>query len=329
MKVLIADKFEKSGIDALKDMGCDVINEPGATPETLADLLASHAPEVLVVRSTKVKKPAIEKAESVKLIVRAGAGVDNIDLDAATAKGIAVCNCPGMNSDAVAELTMGLLLALDRRIVDQTQELRAGKWNKKEYGKSRGLRGRTLGIVGVGAIGAGVVKRARAFGMQVIAWSRSLSPEKALDIQARYGGNDRAGLLDMLKDCDAVSVHVAATPDTKGMCDAEFFGAMKKGAYFINTSRGSVVDEAALRKAVQEKGIRAGLDVYDCQPGEPEGGFESETIKLPGVYGTHHCGASTDQAQMAVADETVRIIRIFKESGGIENCVNREAVPVS
>jgi len=322
VNVLIADKFEQSGIDGLKDLGCNVVSEPAAGAEGLGSAIAKHKPDALIVRSTKVLPAALDAASGLKLIVRAGAGVDNIDIPSASRKRIAVCNCPGMNAVAVAELAFGLLIATDRRIVDQTYELRAGKWNKKEFGKSKGLKGRTLGIVGVGAIGSAVAKRALAFEMNVIGWDKFLDAGTAQRLGIRFAGQTRADLLKMVPECDAITVHVASVPETRQLCNREFFGAMKKGAYFINTSRGAVVDEGALREAVQTKGIRAALDVYEGQPATPEAAWQCETVKIAGVIGTHHCGASTDQAQQAVADETVRIVQVFKETGRAENCVN-------
>jgi D-3-phosphoglycerate dehydrogenase len=324
VQVLVADKFEKSGLEGLKSIGCAVAYEPESGTDRIAALAAQHKPAILVVRSTKVPGSVVAAlpAAGVKVIIRAGAGVDNIDSAAATAAGIKVCNCPGMNAIAVAELTMGLILACDRRIAEQTIEARAGKWNKKEYAKARGLKGLTLGLVGLGAIGKAVAQRAKAFDMRVVGWSRSLTPQSAGTMGVEFGGSDRAALLKMVGGCDVVSVHVAGAPETKQMCNAEFFNAMKQGAYFINTSRGTVVDENALRDAITAKGLRAGLDVYDNQPATPQADWTNSTVGLHGVVATHHCGASTDQAQSAVADETVRIVKVFKETGRAENAVN-------
>ncbi|VAX42677.1 D-3-phosphoglycerate dehydrogenase [hydrothermal vent metagenome] len=322
MKVLIADKFEQVGLDGLAALGCEVVFEPGLGAEDLSGAFAAHDPEVLIVRSTKVHAPAIEGAGLLKLIIRAGSGYDNIDGEAAAARGIGVCNCPGMNAVAVAELTMGLLLSCDRRIPDQTADLRAGKWNKKEYSKARGLKGRVLGVVGLGNIGYELVKRARAFDMTVHSWSRDFTPDRARTIGVEWWGSGRAELLTMASRCDAVSVHVALTPETKGLFDREFFTYLKPGAYFINTSRGGVVDEEALAEAVRTKGIRCGLDVWADQPTPTDTVFADALIKVPGVIGTHHCGASTDQAQAAVAEEAVRIVRVYKDTGHFENRVN-------
>jgi len=326
VKILVADKFEKAGIEGLKATGAEVAYEPEAGA-SLATAVAKAVPEVLIVRSTKVPAAAMDAAPGLKGIVRAGAGVDNIDVGSATSRGIKVCNCPGMNAVAVAELAMGLLLACDRRIVEQTAEARAGNWNKKDFSKTglggaRGLKGSTLGVVGAGAIGRAVVRRALAFDMRVLAWSRGISPEHTRDLGAEWAGEDTPALLDLAGKCDAITIHLPLAPDTKGLIGKSFFDRMKPGAYIINTSRGGVIDEAALREAIKSKGLRAGLDVFEDQPATAQAPWASETARTPGVVCTHHTGASTDQAQMAVAEETVRIVRVFRETGRFENCVN-------
>jgi len=321
MRVLIADKFESSGTEALKRGGCQVHSHPEAGEDDVPGLLVTHDPDVLIVRSTKVRKAAIAAAGRLSLIVRAGAGVDNIDLNAASEVGIFVANCPGRNAIAVAELTWGLIISCDRRIPDQVQELRDGSWNKKGYASARGLYGRTLGIVGLGQIGEAVAIRGRAFGMRVIAWSRSLTPERA----EALGIGWCATPADLARHSDVISVNVAATPETKHLINEAFLGAMKERAILINTSRGPVVDEAALAAAIRTKGIRAGLDVFDPQPAPSDTAFDNPIVREPGVYGTHHCGASTDQAQQAIAAETVRIVDVYAQSGQILNCVNLHA----
>jgi D-3-phosphoglycerate dehydrogenase len=321
MKVLVADKFETVGVDGLKDLGCDVVLRADATAETLHAVIREVNPKVLIVRSKKVNEAALSAGPALSLVIRAGAGIDTIDVAAASRLGIFVSNCPGKNSIAVAELVMGLLLALDRRIPDQVADLRKGEWAKGEYSKARGLHGRTLGIVGLGQIGREVARRAQAFGMKVVAYSRNLTDEEAERLGIGYCETP----LEVARLSDAVSINVAGGSDTRHLVDERFLSAMKPGSYLINASRGSVVDEAALEKAVRERGIRAGLDVYQ---GEPSGGkaeFMAPIAITPGVYGTHHVGASTDQAQVAIAHEVIRIVDGFMKSGIAPHCVNRLA----
>lgn len=317
MHVLIADKFEQSGRAGLEAIGCEVSFQPDLKDDALVTAIAGNKPDVLVVRGTKVTEPMLA-AGPLKLIVRAGAGYNTIDVAAASRRGIYVSNCPGKNSIAVAELAFALILALDRRIADAVIALRAGEWNKKEFSKARGLFGRTLGLVGLGKIGQEMIPRARAFGMPVVAWSRSLTPERALEL----GVERMESPLDVAAAADIVSVHVALKPDTRMLIGADFFKVMRDGAYLINTSRGEVVDEAALVEAIHAKGIRAGLDVFAIEPTSAVAEFADPIVKEPGVYGTHHIGASTDQAQEAIAAETVRIIQSFKETGQVPNVVN-------
>jgi D-3-phosphoglycerate dehydrogenase len=317
MRVLIADKFEQSGRDGLEAAGCEFSYQPDVKDEALVEAVRSYAPDVLVVRGTRVTEPMLD-AGALKLIVRAGAGYNTIDVAAASRRGVYVSNCPGKNSVAVAELAFALILALDRRVADNVMQLREGRWNKKEFSKARGLLGRTLGLVGTGQIGREVATRARGFGMNVIAWSRSLTDESA----AELGVERRGELLDVARDSDVVSVHVALTPETRGLINSDFFDAMKDGAYFVNTARGEVVDQEALRRALREKDIRAGLDVFAQEPTGAAGEFADDIAREPNLYGTHHIGASTDQAQEAIAAETVRVVRTFKETGRVPNVVN-------
>ena len=317
MRVLIADQFEPAGIDGLNAAGCEVIFQPTLKDQALVDAIASLAPAVLIVRGTKVPEAALA-AGPLELVVRAGAGYNTIDVAAASRLGIYVSNCPGKNSIAVAELAFGLICALDRRIADNVADLRAGVWNKAEYGKAKGLYGRTLGLIGLGGIGKEMVPRAKGFGMPVVAWSRSLTPERAATLGIILAESPQS----VAAVADVVSVHVALTAGTRGMLGADFFDAMRDGAFFINTSRGEVVDEAALAEAIRTKGLRAGLDVFADEPAGGTGEFVTELAKLDGVYGTHHIGASTDQAQEAIAAEAVRIVEVFKTTGIVPNVVN-------
>lgn len=317
MKVLIADKFEESGRQGLLQLGCELVYEPELSGDTLTEAIRQSGAQVLIVRSTQVTAPMLE-AGNLSLVVRAGAGYNTIDVKAASAKGVHVSNCPGKNSIAVAELAFGLILALDRRIADNVLQLREGKWNKKEFSKARGIYGKTLGLIGVGNIGQHMITRAKAFGMEVAACDLVLTPENAQKMGIRFCSSPE----EVATQCDILSVHVALNSSTRGMIGTKVFDAMKPGAYFINTSRGEVVDQAALKNAIEKKGLRVGLDVYAVEPAAAVGPFEDPIVQMPNVYGTHHIGASTDQAQEAIAEETVRILRSFRETGTVPNLVN-------
>ncbi|MDA7979394.1 MAG: 3-phosphoglycerate dehydrogenase family protein [Pirellulales bacterium] len=316
MKVLIADRLSPETVTSLQELGIEVANHP----EFSADDLPQHARDanVIVVRSTKVTTATIEAAEGLSLIVRAGAGVNTIDVATASACGVYVANCPGKNADAVAELAIGLLIAADRRIAFAWKDLQQGDWKKKAYGASRGLKGRTLGIMGLGAIGERVAQRAQGLQMNVLAWSRSLTPERAQAMGFQYAESP----LDVARNSDAVSLHTAYNPELKHFIGAEFFSAMRDGAIFVNTARGELVDTAALKAAISEKQLRVGLDAYENEPTGADGPNFVDTDLVSMVTGTPHIGASTDQASEAIAAEVVRIIRVFRESGRPPGAVN-------
>jgi D-3-phosphoglycerate dehydrogenase len=317
MKILIADKFEQSGRDGLEALGCEVVSQPDLKDEALVEAIARELPDVLVVRGTKVTEPMLD-AGPVKLVVRAGAGYNTIDVAAASKRGIYVSNCPGKNSIAVAELAFALILALDRRVADNVMALRRGEWNKKEFSKARGLFGRTLGLIGVGKIGQEMIPRAHAFGMPVVAWSRRLTRERAAELGVQYMSSPQ----EVAICADIISVHLALKPETRNIIDANVFNSMRQGSYFINTARGEVVDQNALADAIRNRSLRVGLDVYANEPTSATAEFSDPITQEPNLYGTHHIGASTDQAQEAIAAETVRIVREFKETGKVPNVVN-------
>jgi D-3-phosphoglycerate dehydrogenase len=317
MKVLIADKFPERGLAELRGADCEVEYAPDLKKEGLAEAVRTSGAEVLIVRGTEVPGEAL-RAGRLAVVVRAGAGYNTIDVKTASELGIYVTNCPGKNSVAVAELAMGLLLSLDRHIPDGVADLRSGVWNKAKYSNASGVFGRTLGVIGMGSIGQELVARARSFGMNVVAWSRSLT-----DAKARALGVTRlGGPTEVAAAADVVSVHLALKPDTKGLLGADFFKAMKPGAFFINTARAELVDEIALLDAVRSKKVRVAVDVFAGEPAGGTGAVESALFKEPGVYGTHHIGASTEQAQEAIADESVRITKEYQATGRVPNCVN-------
>ena len=321
MKVLVADKFEQSGIDGLKAAGCEVIYQPDLKDESLTAAVRETGANVLVVRSTTVTGPMLE-AGALALVVRAGAGYNTIDVATASKRGIYVSNCPGKNAIAVAELAFALILALDRRVPDNVAELRAGTWNKKEYSKARGLFGRTLGLLGYGNIGHEMAKRAQAFGMPIVVWSRRFATGRENVSDEPFAMQPAKSPAEVAERCDVLSVHLALNADTRGLINASILEKLKPGAYFVNTARAEVVDYAALEKVVRERGIRVGLDVYADEPAGATGDFKAAIASLQNVYGTHHIGASTDQAQEAIAAETVRIVSSYKETGRVPNVVN-------
>jgi D-3-phosphoglycerate dehydrogenase / 2-oxoglutarate reductase len=318
MRVLLADAIDPSTVDVLTDRGHDCVLDPKLSAHDLPDRIAGF--EVVVVRSTKVTAATIEAADALELIVRAGAGTNTIDVEAASEVGIYVTNVPGRNAIAVAELTMGLLLAIDRRIADNVADLRTGSWNKTAYSRADGLFGKVMGIVGLGEIGFAVAERAAAFGLEVRAIRKDR--DEAAEERIRALGIEFVDSLEeLVETSDIISVHVPATSETESMFDARILGRMKEGAILLNTSRGDLVDETALLDALETRALRAGLDVYPDEPGSGSAGWSSKLAQHPNVVGTHHIGASTAQAQKAVAEGVVEIIDAFVR-GEILNCVN-------
>lgn len=318
MRILVADKFPAEAMEDLRAAGHAVDFKPDLTPESLSDALGGI--EVLIVRSTAVTGPTISAADTLRLIVRAGAGTNTIDVPAANAASVAVANTPGKNAVAVAELAMGLLLAIDRNIPDNVADLRAGRWNKKRYSQARGLKGRKLGIVGFGDIGSEMAERAGAFGMSIFSVDRPGRSERAHEIIGRLGVTLVSNLEELFSRVEVISLHVPSSPITTGMMSRELLEYVQPGTVIINTSRGDVIDERALLDVIEARDLRVGTDVYLNEPSAAVGEFHSEFANHPRVYGTHHIGASTDQAQQAVADEVVAIIEAF-QSGEVRNRV--------
>jgi D-3-phosphoglycerate dehydrogenase len=319
MNILIADTFPLSHISSLEELAHDVTFEPGLDETTISRDIGDN--EILIVRSTRVSASALEAGNKLKLVIRAGAGTNTIDKDRARELGISVCNVPGANAIAVAELAMGLIVSIDRNIPANVSDLKVGVWNKKKYSQARGLYGRRIGILGLGAIGFAVSERARAFGMDVYSVAKSGRSQQAVDRIADAGITLLPDMDELLATCDVVSLHMPSTPETRHMVNQTFLDQMQEGAILVNTSRGDLVDESALIEAMNTRGIRAGLDVYDNEPGAGDDSFESDLANHPGVCGTHHIGASTNQAQVAVADGVLDVIKSYTNNKLI-NCVN-------
>ena len=314
MRILIADKLSVNCASALAELGLDVVNQPDLTAEQIPDALEGVG--AIVVRSTRVTAEALERGHDLSLVIRAGAGVNTIDLPMASRRGIYVANCPGKNTSAVAELTIGMLVAADRQIVNATCALRNGHWEKKRFSSARGLRGRTLGILGFGSIGIAVAERAKAMGMQVLAWSRSLSQESApSSVEVAQTA------LEVAKKADAITLHLGLSEQTKHIVNQEFLATVKPGAILVNAGRGELIDSEALLAAIGEKQLRVGLDVFENEPAGGKADF-SDLDLVQQVTATPHIGASTAEAAEAVASEVVRIVSVFLKTGRPPVAVN-------
>ena len=316
MNVCIADNLPIEAVTELQNLGLSVSNQPKITADELSNGLEDA--QVIIVRSTVVTAECIKNSPKLSLIVRAGAGVNNIDMQAASDAGIYVANCPGQNSVAVAELAMGLILSLDRYIADNVSSFRDGNWNKAVYSKADGIFGKTLGIIGTGQIGQELIKRARAFGMPVVAWSRSLTPQKAEKLKIQRADS----IQEVAESCDVLSIHLAQNDQTRGIISKGVLAKLKDGAFVINTSRAGVVDEDALFEELSSGRLKAGLDVISDEPEFKQGEFTSRFQDLENAYVTHHIGASTKQAQLAVANDAVDIVRGYAKEGHVRNWLN-------
>ena len=319
MHLLFADSVADRTIAELESRGHRCSVEPALTTAELPGRIAGV--DGLVVRSTKVDRAVFEAADKLGLVIRAGAGTNTIDTEVAARNGVLVCNVPGRNAVAVAELTMGLILALDRRIADNVADARRGRWAKATYSKANGLLGSTLGILGLGSIGLAVAERAAGFGMRIGCLDRPGRGRTTRDRLAELDVTSYDSLPKLLAASDVVSLHVPASPETKNLVDADFLDAMRPGALLVNTSRGDVVDEAALLAALDAGRVRAGLDVFTDEPGAGAAEWDSPLARHPQVVATHHIGASTAQAQAAVAAGVVEIVDAFA-AGEARNCVN-------
>ncbi|MPY82049.1 MAG: hydroxyacid dehydrogenase [Actinophytocola sp.] len=324
MRILVADAFPDEAVAALRERGHQVDHLPGTTADDLPEAVRDH--EVLVVRSTRVTSDAIAASAGLRLVIRAGSGTNTIDCAAAAERGVYVCNVPGGNAVAVAELAFGLLLALDRDIPANVADLRAGLWDKKRYSRARGILGRRIGVVGLGDVGLAFAERAAAFGAHVYAVAKPGRSQQTLD-RAHAARITYVGSLETLAEtCDVLSFHVPATAETRCLVGRDLLARVRPGTFILNTARGDILDEDALIEAMDTKGVRAGLDVFAAEPGQSTGTFDSRLARHPSVYGTHHIGASTEQAQQAIADEVVHMIETF-EQGTVLHCVNLDAEP--
>lgn len=321
MRLLLADRLPGQAVSDLEARGHVCVMEPGLT----ADDLPARIPgfDALVVRSTKVTSAVFEAADCLALVIRAGAGTNTIDTDTAAARGVLVSNVPGRNAAAVAELTIGLLLAVDRRIADNVADLRRGQWDKERYSKAAGLLGSTMGIVGLGSIGFAVAERAAAFGIHLQSLAKAGRPAHVAERAEHLGIAMCASLEQLAASSDIVTLHVPACEETRHLVDEGFLHRMRDGAILLNTSRGDVVDERALLEALDVGKVRAGLDVFADEPGTGKSSWDSPVARHPNVVATHHIGASTEQAQRAIAAGVTEIVDAFV-AGEARHCVNLE-----
>jgi D-3-phosphoglycerate dehydrogenase len=312
MRIVVADPISEHGIELLRKQGWEVLSP---SSEALRDALATA--DALIVRSaTRVTPDLLEAAPRLRVVGRAGVGIDNIDVDAATARGVLVMNTPGGNSVSVAEHTLGLMLAVARRIPQLNSAIHAGRW-EKSGGVGVELRGKTLGLIGLGRVGSEVARRARAFAMSVIAHDPCVTEEAA-----RNTGVDLLPLAEVLARSDFLSLHTALNPATEKIIRAETLAQCKRGAILINAARGELVDETALAEALRSGQLAgAGLDVFAAEP--PVG---SPLIGLPNVVGTPHVAGSTREAQEEVGTLIAAQVLSYLTEGALDNAVNLPAV---
>lgn len=316
LRIVVSDDLPQSALDLLRaEPGWQVDARSGRKPDDLARDLAEA--DALIVRSaTKVTKELLAAAPKLRIVGRAGTGVDNIDMTAASGRGILVVNAPGANSISVAEQAVALMLSLARMVPGADKAMKEGKWEKKKF-MGVELKGKTLGIAGLGRIGQEVAIRCRSFGMSIVAHDPFISQEIAESLGARLVSLD-----ELFASADFVSLHLPSTPETKGMLNDGRFATMKRGIRIVNTARGDLIDEAALQRAI-EQGIvaGAGLDVFQKEPPA-----DWTLAQLPQVVATPHIAASTEEAQELVGLDTASAVRDFLRDGVVRNAVNFPAI---
>lgn len=311
MHIVVADDLPPSALALLRHEGWHVDARTGRTPEQLAGDLADA--DALVVRSaTKVTPALIAAGQKLRAIARAGTGIDNVNVEAATARGIIVMNAPGANTISVAELAMAQMLGLARRLPAADASMKLGKWDKKSF-LGEEIRGKVLGLVGFGRVGQEVARRARAFGVAVVAHDPFVAAPVAEEL-----GTDLTSLDDLCARADYISLHVPVSAETRHLFDADRFSKCKRGVKLINTARGELIDEAALANAIRSGQVAgAALDVFTHEPTT-----DHELQQLPQVIASPHIAASTREGQEAVGIETAAALRDFLKTGVIRNAVN-------
>jgi D-3-phosphoglycerate dehydrogenase len=317
MQILVACELPAVTIDGLRSLGSKVTYLPAAAPQELRDAIVDAG--LLIVEHARVGAELLGRARKLQMIVRAGPGPGEIALEDASAQGIFVSHCPTRHAAATAELVFGLILALDRRIVENTTALREGRWARHEFADARGLAGRTIGLLGFDSIGRLIAQRAWAFQMDVVAWSPTLLPASDADGRVEFCNYPR----ELARRSDVIVVLEAASDEDSGvLVDSEFLSAMRHGAYFVHVGRPGVVDEAALTEAATERDLRVALDTFAAEPVGDQARFRTPLVDLPGFVGTERMAAVTDQAREATGAEILHIVRSFVVSSEVVNCLN-------
>lgn len=312
-RVVATDRVSKKGLAPLReDDRFEVLRFKDSSDPAFPEALEGSAG--LIVRSaTKVDAALLDRAPTLRIVGRAGVGVDNIDVAAATERGVAVVNAPGGNTISAAELTMALLLAVARRITEADRSMREGRWDRAAL-QGVELRGKTLGVIGAGRIGWEVAERCRAFGMEVIVYDPYLPAHRLDELKPHLVDLD-----ELIETADVISLHVPLNSETKGLIDESALHRMKKSAFLLNACRGGVVDESALARALVEGWIAgAGVDVYETEPLPPD----SPLLTAPNLVLTPHLGASTKEAQIQVALDVARSIRAALALGDLSTAIN-------
>jgi D-3-phosphoglycerate dehydrogenase/(S)-sulfolactate dehydrogenase len=316
-RVLVSDDLSAEGVEIMRKAGLEVDVKVGLKPEELEKIVGDY--DALAVRSaTKVNAKLLERAARLKVVGRAGVGVDNVDMEAATRRGVVVMNTPGGSSTTVAELTVAHMLALARHVAAATASVKAGKWEKKKF-QGHELAGKTLGVVGIGNIGSIVVERCRAMKMRVVAYDPFISADAAARL-----GVEQVSLDALWPQADVISLHVPLTEQTRNLVNAAALAKMKKGALLVNCARGGVIDERALADALASGHLRgAALDVFEKEPPAPD----HPLLKLDNFVCTPHLGASTEEAQAAVAVAIAEQLAAYLTRGEVKNAVNLPSIP--
>jgi len=316
MKILVAGAMHETALDELRALGSTVEYAPEISAAQLPERIAEAG--ILIIGRTRVSPAAIEKGVTLQMIVRLGTAVSNVAIDEASQQGVFVVNCPDMDAEAVAEMTIGFILALDRRLIRNADALRAKRAERDAAPSAHGLVGRTIGILDYNRVGQELARRARAFRMKVLAWTRHPSAGESDNEEVEFC----AGPRELARRSDIVTVYAPPAQADELLVDAEFLQNMRDGAYLVHVGHPAAIDEAALAEAARTRHLRVALDIYAPELTRDSARFRSSLLDIPGVIGTHHLADQTKQAERATADEAVRVVREFLVAGKVCNCVN-------